>query len=103
GAEAAAVAAWVADARERLAAELAALPGIRVWPSAANFLLLRVPDGAAARSGLAEQGIAVRRGDTFPGLGPDHLRVAVRRPDDNRRLVVALRQVLEAQVPATRR
>jgi histidinol-phosphate/aromatic aminotransferase/cobyric acid decarboxylase-like protein/adenosyl cobinamide kinase/adenosyl cobinamide phosphate guanylyltransferase len=102
-AEAAAVAAWVADARERLAAELAALPGIRVWPSAANFLLLRVPDGAAARSGLAERGIAVRRADTFPGLGPDHLRVAVRRPDDNRRLVVALRQVLEAPGPAARR
>jgi histidinol-phosphate/aromatic aminotransferase/cobyric acid decarboxylase-like protein/adenosyl cobinamide kinase/adenosyl cobinamide phosphate guanylyltransferase len=103
GAEAAAIAGWVAAAREELAAELAALPGVRVWPSAANFLLLRVPDGAAARSGLAERGIAVRRGDTFPGLGPDHLRVAVRRPDDNRRLVVALRQVLEAPVPATRR
>jgi L-threonine-O-3-phosphate decarboxylase len=103
GAEAAAITAWVAAARERLAAELAALPGVRVWPSAANFLLLRVPDGAAARSGLAERGIAVRRADTFPGLGPDHLRVAVRRPDDNRRLVVALRQVLEAAVPAARR
>jgi histidinol-phosphate/aromatic aminotransferase/cobyric acid decarboxylase-like protein/adenosyl cobinamide kinase/adenosyl cobinamide phosphate guanylyltransferase len=103
GAEAAAVASWVAAARERLAADLAALPGVRVWPSAANFLLLRVPDGAAARSGLAERGIAVRRADTFPGLGPDHLRVAVRRPDDNRRLVVALRQVLEAPAPAARR
>ena len=103
GAEAAAIASWVAAARERLAADLAALPGVRVWPSAANFLLLRVPDGAAARSGLAERGIAVRRADTFPGLGPDHLRVAVRRPDDNRRLVVALRQVLEAPAPAARR
>jgi histidinol-phosphate/aromatic aminotransferase/cobyric acid decarboxylase-like protein/adenosyl cobinamide kinase/adenosyl cobinamide phosphate guanylyltransferase len=103
GAEAAAIAARVAAAREELAAELAALPGVRVWPSAANFLLLRVPDGAAASSGLAERGIAVRRADTFPGLSPDHLRVAVRRPDDNRRLVVALRQVLEAPVPAPRR
>jgi histidinol-phosphate/aromatic aminotransferase/cobyric acid decarboxylase-like protein/adenosyl cobinamide kinase/adenosyl cobinamide phosphate guanylyltransferase len=103
GAEAAAIAAWVSAAREELAAELAALPGVRVWPSAANFLLLRVPDGAAARSGLAERGIAVRRADTFPGLSPDHLRVAVRRPDDNRRLVVALRQVLEAPAPAARR
>jgi histidinol-phosphate aminotransferase len=30
------------------------------------------------RQGLRRRGFAVRRGDTFPGLGPDHLRVAVR-------------------------
>jgi histidinol-phosphate/aromatic aminotransferase/cobyric acid decarboxylase-like protein/adenosyl cobinamide kinase/adenosyl cobinamide phosphate guanylyltransferase len=102
GAEAAAIAGRVAAARDELAAELAALPGVRIWPSAANFLLLRVPDGAAARAGLAERGIAVRRADTFPGLTPDHLRVAVRRPDDNRRLVAALREALEAPVAAGR-
>jgi histidinol-phosphate/aromatic aminotransferase/cobyric acid decarboxylase-like protein/adenosyl cobinamide kinase/adenosyl cobinamide phosphate guanylyltransferase len=94
GAEARAIAERVAASRRELTAALAALPGVRVWPSAANFLLLRVPDGAAARAGLAERGIAVRRADTFPGLDGDHLRVAVRRPLDNRRLVEALREVL---------
>ncbi|HYT25619.1 MAG TPA: Rv2231c family pyridoxal phosphate-dependent protein CobC [Actinomycetota bacterium] len=88
------VAAEVGAARAELAAGLAALPGVRVWPSAANFLLLRVPDGPAARAGLARQGIAVRRADTFPGLTPDHLRVAVRCPEDNRRLVAALAEAL---------
>jgi histidinol-phosphate aminotransferase len=103
GAEAAAIAARVAAAREELAAALAALPGVRVWPSAANFLLLRVPDGAAVRAGLAARGIAVRRADTFPGLTADHLRVAVRRPEENRRLVEALRDVLGIPVAAARR
>jgi histidinol-phosphate aminotransferase len=87
----------VADAREELAAALAALPGVHVWPSAANFLLLRVPDGPAVYAALAARGVAVRPCDSFPGLGPDHLRVAVRDPADNRRLVQALREALASR------
>jgi histidinol-phosphate aminotransferase len=86
----------VAAAREELAAALGALPGVRVWPSAANFLLLRVPDGPGVRAALAARGVAVRPCHTFPGLDGDHLRVAVRDPADNRRLVGALREVLSA-------
>ena len=89
-----AVPAEVARAREELAARLRTLPGVRVWPSAANFLLIRVPDGPAAHRGLLERRIAVRTASTFPGLTPDHLRVAVRTPEDNERLVTALAEVL---------
>jgi histidinol-phosphate aminotransferase len=84
----------MATARGRLGAALAALPGVRVWPSAANFLLLGVPDGPALLERLAAPGIAVRRGDTFPGLSADHLRVAVREPSDNQRLLDAMRDAL---------
>jgi adenosylcobyric acid synthase len=87
-------AAAVATARAELAAGLAALPGVTVWPSAANFLLLRVPDGPRVLAALSAAGIAVRRADTFPGLGQDHLRVAVRPPADNRRLLAALADAL---------
>lgn len=88
------VAADVAGAREALRAALAELPSVRVWPSAANFLLVRVPNGPAVRASLLERGIAVRRADTFPGLTPDHLRIAVRRPEENRLLLEALRGVI---------
>jgi histidinol-phosphate aminotransferase len=84
----------VAAAREQLATALGALPGVRVWPSAANFLLLRVPDGPAVLTALAARGVAVRPCHTFPGLTPDHLRAAIRDPADNQRLVDALREVL---------
>jgi histidinol-phosphate aminotransferase len=43
---------------------------------------------------LRRSGIAVRRGDTFPGLGPDHLRVAVREPARVALLVEALSAAL---------
>jgi histidinol-phosphate aminotransferase len=66
--------------RAEQAAALAAVPGVAVLPGRAPYLLLRLPDsrGEEVRRALRAAGIAVRRGDTFPGLGPDHLRVAVR-------------------------
>lgn len=97
------VAESVEQARRGLAPALARLPGVVVWPSAANFLLMRVPDGRALREGLRQRGIAVRRGDTFPGLTPDHLRVSVRGPADNARLVAALTDLLAGMPPRARR
>jgi histidinol-phosphate aminotransferase len=85
----------LAAIREQLAAALAALPGVRIWPSAANFLLLHVPDGPAVINGLATRGIAVRPCHSFPGLISNHLRVAVRDPADNQRLVDALGAALD--------
>ncbi len=84
----------VAAAREELAAGLSTLPGVVVWPSAANFLLMRVPRGPQVRAALLERGIAVRRADTFPGLVEDHLRVSVRTPEENRTLIRVLQEVM---------
>jgi histidinol-phosphate aminotransferase len=73
-----------------------------VHPGLAPYLLLHLPDGTGERirARLRERGIAVRRADTFPGLGPDHVRVAVRAPATARLLVVALDDALCALVPA---
>jgi histidinol-phosphate/aromatic aminotransferase/cobyric acid decarboxylase-like protein len=43
---------------------------------------------------LATAGIAVRRCDTFLSLSADHLRVAVCEPNDNPRLLDAIRDAL---------
>ena len=96
-AEAAAVAAQISQHREWMVNRLDELPGVAVHqPAAAPFLLLRVPNGPRIRAALAEAGIAVRRGDTFPGLTPDHLRVAVRPPQLAGALVDGLRLALAA-------
>ncbi|GAA1892192.1 Rv2231c family pyridoxal phosphate-dependent protein CobC [Williamsia serinedens] len=48
----------------------------------ASFVLVHDADALARRGRLADAGVAVRRCDTFPGLGADHLRLAVRGRDD---------------------
>ena len=46
------------------------------------------------RLALREHGFAVRRGETFPGLGPDWIRIAVREPGITDQLVAALRRLV---------
>jgi cobyrinic acid a,c-diamide synthase len=43
---------------------------------------------------LRNHGLAVRRGETFPGLGPDWIRIAVREPGTTDQLVTALRRLV---------
>ncbi|MGH3309263.1 MAG: Rv2231c family pyridoxal phosphate-dependent protein CobC [Streptomyces sp.] len=61
----------------------------------APFVLVRHPEAVTLREGLRARGFAVRRGDTFPGLGPSWLRLAVRDRECTDRLVTALAKVLE--------
>ncbi|MGH3707591.1 MAG: Rv2231c family pyridoxal phosphate-dependent protein CobC [Pseudonocardiaceae bacterium] len=100
-AEAAAAAVQTVRHREWMIHQLAGLPGVTVHqPAAAPFLLLRVPGGERVRAALAGAGIAVRRADTFPGLTPDHLRVAVRPPEIAAVLVDELWTALGKAIPA---
>jgi histidinol-phosphate aminotransferase len=78
-AEADAAARATALDRAHLLARLAEVPGVRVHGApASSFVLIELPGADKVRLRLREAGFAVRRGDTFPGLGPDWLRVAVR-------------------------
>jgi threonine-phosphate decarboxylase len=82
---------FVAECRAELTAELQAVPGVRVFPSAANFLLLRIERAGSVAARLRQRGIVVRVCDSFTGLQPDaFLRVAVRKRSENQRLVEAL-------------
>ncbi|PTR32100.1 histidinol-phosphate aminotransferase [Rhodococcus sp. OK519] len=63
-------------------------------PAMAPFLLLRLPDGERMRTHLRARGVAVRRCDTFPGLGPDFLRVAVRPRPLAQQLIATMREIL---------
>jgi histidinol-phosphate/aromatic aminotransferase/cobyric acid decarboxylase-like protein len=46
--------------------------------------------GLGVHGALRERGIAVRRADTFPGLGPDWVRIAARPPQLTDTLLEAL-------------
>lgn len=80
-AEAAHAAHRVAADRAHLVAGLRefAPDGLRVVePAEGPFVLVRVARAAAVRRHLRDLGFAVRRGDTFPGLDEEWLRLAVR-------------------------
>jgi histidinol-phosphate aminotransferase len=90
-----AIAARLTGERAHLLDRLAGVPGIRVAGSpASSFVLVAVPDGLTVRDRLRARGYAVRRCDTFPGLGPDWLRLAVRDTATTDRFVAVLADVL---------
>jgi histidinol-phosphate/aromatic aminotransferase/cobyric acid decarboxylase-like protein len=86
------VARQLAQARDELVRGLRVL-GLEPFPSVANFLLLELPAGGV--ESLAERGIAVRPAASFPGLDKRHVRIAVRPPADNAKLLDALAEVLD--------
>ncbi|MCX5067155.1 Rv2231c family pyridoxal phosphate-dependent protein CobC [Micromonospora lupini] len=92
-----AIAADLAADRDHLVARLTDLPGVRVAGRPASaFVLLHLPGANRIREALRDRGWAVRRGDTFPGLGPDWLRVAVRDRDTTDAFIEVLREIMEA-------
>lgn len=67
--------------------------GCRVLPGEANFLLFRCPDrGLGAK--LAREGILIRCCGNYSGLDNHWYRVAVRTPEENQRLLAAVRRGL---------
>ncbi|MFD9126405.1 Rv2231c family pyridoxal phosphate-dependent protein CobC [Kitasatospora sp. NPDC059571] len=93
-AEAEAAALAGAEHRAHLLAGLAAVPGLRVHGEPrSSFVLVELAGAAGVRERLRAAGFAVRRGDTFPGLGADWLRIAVRDPATSDRFLAALAEV----------
>ena len=84
-------AARILSERKALGESLKALKGVTVFPSEANFFLVRVPDADRAYAALKEQKVLVR--NLNPGIR-NCLRVTVGTPDENRILVTALREAL---------
>lgn len=81
-------------ARSQFAAALSALPSVAVVaPAAASFLLVRT-GRPELWNPLSAKGFAVRRGDTFPGLGPHWIRVAVRDELTSAAFAAAMKECL---------
>jgi len=78
--------------RDTLAKALAALPGMKVYASEANFILTQVPDSNRTFEALLRQGVLVKNlnGPSMKNC----LRITVGTPDENRILLSALREAL---------
>jgi histidinol-phosphate aminotransferase len=76
--------------RGRVATALTALPGVqKVWPSAANFLLVEFADAAAAVERTRAAGLLVRDFRRAPGL-ERALRITIGSTEQNDRLLRSL-------------
>ncbi|MFD5876811.1 Rv2231c family pyridoxal phosphate-dependent protein CobC [Streptomyces sp. NPDC060322] len=94
--EAADAADRIAVDRAHLLAGLAEFSEVQVMePAAGPFVLLRLDRADEVRHLLRSRGFAARRGDTFPGLGNEWLRLAVRDRVTTNRFLQALDLALQ--------
>ena len=82
--------------RGRMLEALAEIEGIEVFPSDANFILVRMEDAGAAWQELFDQGVLVRDFSSTPLL-ENCLRFTVGTPEENDALLRALKKVLRTR------
>ena len=80
----------IREERERLMMGLGRLPGVKVWPSDANMILLRVPDAARTFDGMKARGVLVKNVSKMHELLANCLRLTVGTADENARMLAAL-------------
>jgi len=80
--------------RTRLAAALAALPGVEVFPSAANFISLRVPDAERVCAHLHGAKVLIKNLSKMHTLLANCIRVTVSTPEENAQFLAALKAAL---------
>ncbi len=80
--------------REALVQALAKLPGVKVWPSDANMVLVRVPDAQATFEGMKRRGVLVKNVSKMHPLLAQCLRLTVGTADENAQMLDALQASL---------
>ncbi|KQW89860.1 histidinol-phosphate aminotransferase [Massilia sp. Root418] len=76
-------AALLREQRALMAEALAAVPGVQVFPSAANFILVRVPDADAANAYLLSRKVLVKNVGKMHSVLANCLRITVSTPEEN--------------------
>ncbi|WP_028610931.1 pyridoxal phosphate-dependent aminotransferase [Paenibacillus harenae] len=89
---------WLLLDRPWLISELEAL-GFRVFPSSANYLLVRIPgepgmSASKLQLEMGKLGVLIRDASRFPGLDHTYIRVAVKRREQNVILLQALEKCI---------
>jgi len=77
-------------ARTDLMAALAAMPGVEVFPSAANFILIRVPNADDAYAKLLSHKVLIKNMSKMDTVMANCLRVTVSTPEENAAFLDAL-------------
>lgn len=81
-------------ARDELSAAMAALPGVTVFPSSANFITVRVPDAERTCAKLFAEKVLIKNLSKMHELLADCIRVTVSTPEENAIFLNALKASL---------
>jgi histidinol-phosphate aminotransferase len=86
----------IREERARLFEEMGKLEGLTLYPSAANFILFRVPAGRANAifDGIQERGVLIKNMKASEGPLADCLRVTVGTAEENDAFLAALKAAL---------
>ena len=86
---------WLKSARSQLFQQLQAIPTLHPLAAAANYLLVETDVSATwlQQELLTKYQMVIRDCLSFPELGDRYFRLAVRLPEENQRLVEAIRQL----------
>jgi histidinol-phosphate aminotransferase len=82
-------------ARTELAASMAALPGVTVFPSSANFITVRVPDAERTCAKLFAEKVLIKNLSKMHELLANCIRVTVSTPEENAIFLNALKASLQ--------
>jgi histidinol-phosphate aminotransferase len=74
--------------------DLRKLHRVTVFPSDANFILVRVPDAAVVFEGMRRRGVLVKNLDTGAPLLGGCVRLTIGTPEENRRCLAAFEEAL---------
>lgn len=92
----------IIEERKKIAAELGSLHCVRkIFPSQANFILVKVDDASSAYRHLLKHNIIVRDKSNEHGCA-DCLRITIGAPEENRKLVEVMRAFDESFCPRER-
>jgi threonine-phosphate decarboxylase len=88
----------IAKERVQFKKQLNEIPGLQVFPSETNFLLVKIVNkkhtSTQLKEALAKMGILIRDCCTFVGLDSNYFRVTVRSDEDNQKLVDAVKKLM---------
>jgi len=88
----------IAKSRQTLTQNLSQIPGLYVYPSITNFILVKIQGSkftsTTLKEALAKERILIRDCCTFMGMDDSHFRITIRSEKDNQQLVEKIKQIL---------
>ncbi len=84
----------IKNERDKMYEELKKIKGIKVFPSDANFILIKVKDGDKIHQELIKKGILVRNMSHLPMM-ENCLRISIGKPEENKIFIETLKTILK--------